>query len=148
MGFRLNFSADAQGGVSASFSGQWLLQGYNGVLHGGVVSSLLDAAMTHCLFYRGIEAVTAELLVRYLRPVPLDTQLELSARLLSEHPPLYRLRAELKQGRQTMAYMLGRSSCDEIRTKRRPLKGLLKGMHSMRQTTESLKRQGRFSSWR
>jgi len=104
MGFRLNFSADAQGGVSASFSGQWLLQGYNGVLHGGVVSSLLDAAMTHCLFYRGIEAVTAELLVRYLRPVPLDTQLELSARLLSEHPPLYRLRAELKQGRQTMAY--------------------------------------------
>jgi len=81
-----------------------MLQGYNGVLHGGVISSLLDAAMTHCLFHRGIEAVTAELLVRYLRPVPLDADLELSARLLSEHTPWYRLRGELRQGRETMAY--------------------------------------------
>lgn len=104
LGLRLNFSPDVDGCVSASFKGQWLLQGYNGVLHGGVISSLLDAAMTHCLFYRGIEAVTAELVVRFLRPVPLDAQVEICARLLSERPPLFRLRAELQQGGQTMAY--------------------------------------------
>jgi len=104
MGLRLHFTADIQGRVSASFRGQWILQGYSGVLHGGVISSLLDAAMTHCLFYRGIEAVTAELTVRYLRPVPPDAKLELRAWLLSEHPPLFRLRAEVRQGRRIMAY--------------------------------------------
>jgi uncharacterized protein (TIGR00369 family) len=104
IGLRLDFSVQDESTVSASFTGQWLLQGYAGVLHGGVISSLLDAAMTHCLFYRGIEAVTAELLVRYVRPVPVDAPMELRARIVSEIPPLYRLRAELRQAHRIMAY--------------------------------------------
>jgi len=104
IGLRLDFSAREDGQVCASFRGSRLLQGYNGVLHGGVISSLLDAAMTHCLFHRGIQAVTVELLVRYLRPVPIDTPLELRARITAELPLLYRLRAELRHSGQVMAY--------------------------------------------
>ncbi|RPJ86279.1 MAG: PaaI family thioesterase [Acidobacteria bacterium] len=104
IGLRLDFHVEDVRTVSASLKVGWLLQGYSGVLHGGVISSLLDAAMTHCLFHRGIEAVTAELLVRYLRPVPVDAPLELRAILTHEFPPLYRLRAELRQADQLMAY--------------------------------------------
>jgi acyl-coenzyme A thioesterase PaaI-like protein len=104
IGLRLDFSAQEDGHVLSSFTGSRLLQGYNGVLHGGVISSLLDAAMTHCLFHRGIEAVTVELLVRYLRPVPIDAPLELGACITAELPLLYRLRAELKHADQVMAY--------------------------------------------
>jgi uncharacterized protein (TIGR00369 family) len=104
IGLRLGFSAQDGDGVSGLFTGQPQLQGYSGVLHGGVISSLLDAAMTHCLFHRGIEAVTAELLVRYIRPVAVGEPLELRARIVSESPPTYRLRSHLRQGGQIMAY--------------------------------------------
>jgi len=104
IGLRLDFHVEDVRTVSASLKVGWLLQGYSGVLHGGVISSLLDAAMTHCLFHRGIEAVTAELLVRYLRPVPVDAPLELRAVLTYGVPPLYRLKAELRQENQIMAY--------------------------------------------
>jgi acyl-coenzyme A thioesterase PaaI-like protein len=39
--------------------------GYAGMLHGGMVATLLDAAMTHCLFARHEIAVTAELRIRF-----------------------------------------------------------------------------------
>jgi len=71
------------------------LQGYDGILHGGVISALLDAAMTHCLIHRGVPALTAELKVRYLLPVPCDGELRISARILEARPPLYRISAEL-----------------------------------------------------
>lgn len=38
---------------------------YIDLLHGGIASTLLDAAMTHCLLSKGIEALTAELNVRF-----------------------------------------------------------------------------------
>lgn len=71
------------------------LRGYDGILHGGIVSTLLDAIMTQCLIRRGVPALTAELRVRFLRPVPCPCRLELSARLTESRPPLYRASAEL-----------------------------------------------------
>ncbi|MFM2483597.1 PaaI family thioesterase [Celerinatantimonas yamalensis] len=44
-------------------------QGYDTILHGGVSSTLLDAAMTHHLIDRQIEAMTADLQVRFMIPV-------------------------------------------------------------------------------
>jgi acyl-coenzyme A thioesterase PaaI-like protein len=35
------------------------------MLHGGVISSILDGTMTNCLFAHGTVAVTAELRVRF-----------------------------------------------------------------------------------
>jgi len=56
---------------------------------------LLDAAMTHCLFHRGVRAVTGDLRVRYMHPVPCDETLNIKARVTEETPPLCRLQAEL-----------------------------------------------------
>lgn len=42
--------------------------------------ALLDAAMTHCLFRQGIEAVTASLKVRFVEPIPHATPLNIRAR--------------------------------------------------------------------
>jgi uncharacterized protein (TIGR00369 family) len=99
----LKFRASHGNRVSAIFQASRRLQGYDGVLHGGVISALLDAAMTHCLFHRKIEAVTADLHVRFLRPVPCISVLELQAQIVSEKPPLYQLHAELKCAEQVMA---------------------------------------------
>lgn len=94
-GLKLRFSVTADGGVRADFKGRRILQGYDNLLHGGVIASLLDAAMTNCLFQHGIVAVTGELKVRYLHPVPCDAELELRARVTAERRPLYMLTSEL-----------------------------------------------------
>ena len=67
------------------------------------MAALLDAAMTHCLFHHGVAGLTAELRVRYLKPVPCDATLEARAWLARARPPLYRLSAELAQDGQVLA---------------------------------------------
>jgi len=91
----LSFNRTVNGGVSASCNACEAHQGYDGILHGGMIASLLDSAMTHCLFKQGIEAVTAELNVRYLQPVPCGSSVMLHAKLVHERPPFYQLKAEL-----------------------------------------------------
>lgn len=81
--------------VEALFQADPKWQGYQGVLHGGMISTLLDAAMTHCLFDHGIEAMTADLKIRFLKPAPCTKFLLLRAHLLSERHHLYQLSAEL-----------------------------------------------------
>jgi uncharacterized protein (TIGR00369 family) len=80
------------------------LQGYDGILHGGMIAALLDAAMTHCLFHHGVQAVTGDLQVRFLKPVSCNAALDIQAWVLSSTPPLYRLRAELVHEGDVMAW--------------------------------------------
>lgn len=43
-------------------------QGYTGIMHGGLVSTLLDEAMVKLLWDAGIRAVSASLQVKLIRP--------------------------------------------------------------------------------
>jgi len=88
----------------ARFQAQPRFQGYDGVLHGGVIASLLDAAMTHCLFHRDVQGVTGDLHIRFVRPVSCQMAVDLSAWIVSATPPLYRLRAELAHEGILMAW--------------------------------------------
>jgi uncharacterized protein (TIGR00369 family) len=90
--------------VSARFRASPELQGYDGILHGGVIAALLDAAMTHCLFHLGVQAITGDLHIRFVKPVPCKSSLDLRAKAMSIKPPLYRVKAELMQGEQLMAW--------------------------------------------
>ena len=101
---KLTFCMCGDGTVTASFDGKPELQGYLGILHGGVIASLLDAAMTHCLFHHGIEAVTADLHVRYAHAISCDAGLAIWASMVESRPPLYRLRAEISQDGRLMAW--------------------------------------------
>jgi acyl-coenzyme A thioesterase PaaI-like protein len=92
---KMAFQADANGIVSARLQSHPGLQGYAGILHGGVISALLDATMTHCLFHQGVRAVTGDLRVRFLRSIPCHSVLDLHAWVMSARPPLYCLRAEV-----------------------------------------------------
>lgn len=103
MGLGVTFHVTGNGDVSATFRGNVLLQGYEGILHGGIIAALLDASMTHCLFHHGVEAVTGSLDVRFVKPVPCDALLTLHATLTDAHPPLFRLQARLTCDRHIMA---------------------------------------------
>jgi len=104
----LRFEPGGQGSVQTEVQLNRRLQGYDGILHGGVISSLLDAAMTHCLFHAGIEAVTGDLHVRFLHPVPCKEKVAVRSWVLSSFPPLYSVRAELLFEGQVMAWGEGK----------------------------------------
>ncbi len=92
-----------EGEVSAEFTPGRELQGYSGIIHGGMVSALLDSAMTHCLFSQGVKALTGELNVRFLHSVRADEPLRIRAWITSSRPPLYKLKSELSQHSRIMA---------------------------------------------
>ena len=96
-GLGLRFEPQADGSVVAHFACAPDYQGYPGRLHGGVVSMLLDAAMTNCLFARGIQAVTGRLNIRFRHPVKLGANAVIHAWMVEQYPPLYVLKAELAQ---------------------------------------------------
>jgi len=97
------FHALPDGSVGGIFEARPDLQGYPNTLHGGMVSTLLDAAMTNCLFAHGFAAVTAELTVRFLRPVAADRPVTASARIEKSWRRLHLLAAELRQEGELMA---------------------------------------------
>ena len=101
---KLAFTLAQDGSVKARFECKPGLQGYDGILHGGVTASLLDAAMTHCLFHHGIKALTADLHVRYTHAIACDARLDLWAAITSRRPPLYQLRAEVSEEGRLMAW--------------------------------------------
>ncbi len=94
----LVFSQYPDGSVLAPFVVSLKHQGYTGLLHGGMISTLLDAAMTHRLFMEGIQALTAELTVRFISPVSLGQTLMVCARLVGQRRGVYQLEAWLTDG--------------------------------------------------
>jgi acyl-coenzyme A thioesterase PaaI-like protein len=67
-------------------------------MHGGVLSALLDTAMAQCLLHQDIEAVTGELVVRYLEQVDCDDTLSIKAWVAASLPPLYHLKSQIRIG--------------------------------------------------
>ncbi|MEI8194482.1 MAG: PaaI family thioesterase [Phycisphaerae bacterium] len=106
-GLKLCFALNDQGAAVADFECPTSMEGYPGLLHGGVISMLLDGAMTNCLFLHGHEAVTAQLQVRFRHPVILESPVRLYAWLTEDHPLLYRLEAQLFQNEQLKATAQG-----------------------------------------
>jgi acyl-coenzyme A thioesterase PaaI-like protein len=98
MGLALRYNVAPDGSVSASFIGNCALESYPGILHGGLVATLLDGAMTNCLFAQSIRAMTAELQVRYRDPVLSAEELQVRAWLDSTRHGIYKLSAEITQG--------------------------------------------------
>ncbi|EKN6149857.1 PaaI family thioesterase [Yersinia enterocolitica] len=94
----LVFSQHPDGSVRAPFVVSPKHQGYTGLLHGGMTNTLLDAAMTHCLFMQGIKALTAELTVRFVAPIRVGQTLTICAQLLGQRRGIYQLEAWLLSG--------------------------------------------------
>jgi acyl-coenzyme A thioesterase PaaI-like protein len=101
---RLSFQPVGGGVVGTRFRVVPELQGYDDTLHGGVIASLLDAAMTHCLFHHGVRAVTGDLHVRFLQPVSCEASVDIRAWVQSSYPPLHLLRGEIRLEDRLMAW--------------------------------------------
>lgn len=102
-GLGLEFRVAQDGAVEATFPCQPVFAGYPGMLHGGIICTLLDGAMTNCLFACGLAAVTVDMHVRFRHPVTVSLPAMVRAWRESEGSPVHRLAAEVLQGEQVVA---------------------------------------------
>lgn len=83
-------------------------EGYRHIVHGGAIAALLDAAMTHCLFGRGVMGLTAEIQIRYRRPLPVGRETQVRASLeTSVGNQVYRLVATVSADGEVKAEARG-----------------------------------------
>jgi uncharacterized protein (TIGR00369 family) len=94
IGLRLRFRDDGNG-IRAEFTPGPQYQGYDGVLHGGIVAAALDDAMANLFHRRGRETVTARLEIRYRREAPIGRRLIVTARTTAERGRMFTAEATL-----------------------------------------------------
>lgn len=107
-GFGLRFSPREDGSVEARLECREAFQGYEGILHGGITSAVLDGAMTNCLFAHGIVAMTGEMTVRFRHPVQVGAPVTVRARIARSQRPLHVVEAELIQDGRVHAKGVGK----------------------------------------
>ena len=90
-GLQVDYRVTGVHGVEGVFGCGKSYEGYEGVVHGGIVSSLLDGAMASCMLAMGLDAYTAELRVRYRGKVRTGRPAVLRGRWLRGEGPLHLL---------------------------------------------------------
>ena len=78
-------------------------QGGPGLVHGGVVGAALDEACGLLATWYRFPTVTARIAIRFRRPVPINTPLEIASRVASTRGRRIEIAAELRLGGDVLA---------------------------------------------
>ena len=73
-------------------------QGWQDVIHGGVVAALLDEVSIYACRTRADQCVTAELQVRFRKPVPVGSEVEVAGQVIESQRKFFLARAQMKIG--------------------------------------------------
>jgi acyl-coenzyme A thioesterase PaaI-like protein len=71
-----------------------IYQGYRDVVHGGIISTVLDEAMTKLAFMLGLDAVTGKLTVRFRNPLMVGEKIVATGSIIKESGRSIEARAE------------------------------------------------------
>jgi uncharacterized protein (TIGR00369 family) len=94
--------------ISANFTPEDVHQGYEGIVHGGILSAVLDEAMVKLTVSLGIPAVTAEITVSFKAPSAPGEELFVSGRLTHETRRLIQAEAKIERGPVLIAEAKGK----------------------------------------
>ena len=83
-GLQARFFELEDGSVVSEFVADRRFQGYKDILHGGVLAAMLDEVMIKAVLARGTLAVTAEIVIKFKRPVMTGQRIKLTGRITEE----------------------------------------------------------------
>lgn len=86
-GLQLSFSVDLEKGTAETdYVVAKKFNGWQDTVHGGIISTMLDESMVYACGASGFFVVTGELTVRFRKPVPVEKEITLRARVTSKNP--------------------------------------------------------------
>src|SRR3989338_7213166 len=86
-------------------------QGWKNVVHGGILATLLDEAMTRLAWIVCGGALTAEIQVRYLKPAHIGEKLLIFGEIIKENRKLVEMKAKVyKQDKDSKAILIAHSN--------------------------------------
>lgn len=83
-GLQARFFELEDGSVVSEFVADERFQGYKDILHGGILAAMLDEVMIKAVLAKGIFAVTAEIVIKFRRPVMTGQKIRLTGRIAQE----------------------------------------------------------------
>ena len=89
--------------VIATFTPRPEHQGWPGVLHGGITSTILDETIGRTCFLVDMWAVTGHFQVRYRRPIPIGQPLTAVAEIVRQRARVLEARGEIRLADGTVA---------------------------------------------
>ncbi|MFA5074304.1 MAG: PaaI family thioesterase [Nitrospirota bacterium] len=94
--------------LQARYTPQDHHQGYEGIVHGGILSTLLDEAMAKLAFNLGLHVVTAEITVKFKAPANTGEELSIFGKLVEENKRLVLAEAKITRGTVVIAEATGK----------------------------------------
>jgi uncharacterized protein (TIGR00369 family) len=95
-GLRLSFEIDRERQtLKTMFIASPTFQGWDGIVHGGIISTLLDEAMAKLVYELGYQAVTASLEIRFKEPAPILEPLSIHGEITEVSKRLIRAKAHV-----------------------------------------------------
>ena len=95
-GLKLQFHVNGHGSVTADWTPSNSWEGFQGIIHGGIVSTVLDEAMSKAVAAAAKPAFTCHLEVRLRRPVAPGEPLVVRAWVVKKRKRYVRVEAELR----------------------------------------------------
>jgi uncharacterized protein (TIGR00369 family) len=98
IGLKLQFNFE-DGRYVARFTPRQEHQGYDSMMHGGLISTLLDEAMAKLVYEKGNMAVTGELHVRFKKPACVGEELAVYGWITSDARRVIDCAAEIRNAK-------------------------------------------------
>src|SRR5512136_2533157 len=95
-GLKLSFEIDKEKQtLKTTFVASPTFQGWDGIVHGGIISTLLDEAMAKLVYELGFQSVTASLEIRFKKPAPILEPLQVNGTITEVSKRLIRAKAHV-----------------------------------------------------
>lgn len=110
-GLRIHWKVDGET-MSAQFTPPKKYQGWKGIVHGGILATLLDEAMTRLAGILYGSAVTAEMTVRYVKPAHIGEPLFIRGEIVDGSRKIIEMKASIHAGGESgklVAHATGRA---------------------------------------
>ncbi len=112
----MNFVFDKRGSLNAVFICGRHLQGYDSMVHGGVIAAIIDASMAQCLMGHGKTGYTTDLSIRYRKPLVVGRRARLTTTITHQRVGglLVSLKSVIEQNRCAAVQATGRFFISDI----------------------------------
>ncbi len=98
----LRFWFDSDGALCGQCTINADYQGYDNIVHGGVLAALVDASMAQCLMGHNVVAYTAELNIKYRMPVSVEKAIQLRTKIQDcMYKKVFKMKTHIKQNGKT-----------------------------------------------